>query len=290
MPIVHILRSIGRQVSYCTDHSHKPHADVAYLSSRIRPTQIQKVLLNLDLKTTLLPRVSLLGSVILQIYLPGLGAPISSSHCHLICFGLQMNHLRQVLHLPRLHLTTCPRHSSLIHCPHPFPPYQNLRLPFSGRKFRQRMMTVYKLWQQVHSLPRRRYLYSRQAPCPGRSARINLASHLNPGYGELFAESIPKAISEQPLLSQQHPVVSEFNELTWSLQEHRESTLDLPFVSPDVGTTPENDIVELIRGGDWESIREAGVDVFNAEYAMINSESRLRRSLSGDGAEPASKF
>ena len=58
-------------------------------------------------------------------------------------------------------------------------------------------------------------------------------------------------------------------------------------MSPDACAS---DIAALMRGGDWEGLKKAGIDVFNTEYAMINSESRLRRSLSGSGIEPTSKF
>lgn len=228
-----------------------------------------------------------------QVYPRGLGIPVPSSRRrYLICFGLQMNYLRQAPYLPPRHLRTRPRHSPLIRCPHPFHPDHNVFLPFSGHKSRQHMMTMHRLWRQACSLVHRRYLRLRRALWPGRSAlHISLtpAPHFKTGYGKLFAKSISRAISERPIL-QHHPLVSEINDSMWSLHNYRENTFQLPFVSPDAGTMSENDIAELIRHGDWESIREAGVDVFNTEYAMINSESRLRRSLSGSTVEPTSKF
>jgi len=101
----------------------------------------------------------------------------------------------------------------------------------------------------------------------------------------------PKTVAELSIIpQQQHPLLSKVNDSTSSLQEYNESILDHPFVSPDAGTAYDHYIAELTRRGDWETLKKAGVDAFNAEYAMINSESRLRRSLSGGTTAPTSKF
>jgi hypothetical protein len=51
------------------------------------------------------------------------------------------------------------------------------------------------------------------------------------------------------------------------------------------------EILKLIQVGDWSALRAKDIDIFNTEYAMIDSESRLRHSLSGVGAgNPLHKF
>lgn len=63
----------------------------------------------------------------------------------------------------------------------------------------------------------------------------------------------------------------------------KETILDLPFLPPDAGKfvdLPEDEFVGPGRG----------IGTFNAEYAMIDSESRLRRALEGEMVDPSNRF
>lgn len=85
------------------------------------------------------------------------------------------------------------------------------------------------------------------------------------------------------------------------LQAFKEKTLNLPFMSPDLAIVAEQYLSELTpsqRGADgmrstpggWNgmtfaSLSEdslAGMDPLSAEYAMLDSERRLRQHLAGD--------
>lgn len=66
-----------------------------------------------------------------------------------------------------------------------------------------------------------------------------------------------------------------------------EKTLELPFVSPEASQLSEQYMMgQLARKGDWGDIRTQHVDMLNAEYAMLESEGRLRQTLAGEALPP----
>lgn len=78
---------------------------------------------------------------------------------------------------------------------------------------------------------------------------------------------------------------------TFNQEIYNEHALDLPFVPPNASDPfVDKELAELVRRGDWSNLRARGVDVFESEYAIIDSESRLRHSFSGQAPDPSHKF